>query len=140
VPVYLTNPDLEFADKHVHPRLSGQMPFIKSLDMIMREVHGSALEYHTFGKPAKATFDYALEVLSQQAAERDIAITNTYMIGDNPMGDIVGANRAGIRSILVRSGIYTADKKHMLKGDAMPSFEVANMEEAVKLIMQLEGL
>lgn len=62
------------------------------------------------------------------------------MIGDNPMGDIVGSNQAGWRSILVQSGIYQKQQKDSLKGDEIPDYEVANMEEAVKLIMDLESL
>lgn len=56
------------------------------------------------------------------------------MIGDNPAGDILGANKLGIKSILVRSGIYEAGK-YELTEETRPTFEVENMEEAVKLIL-----
>ena len=52
------------------------------------------------------TFEYAAKVVKKQAEERKIEITNFYMIGDNPRGDILGANQKNWRSILVRSGIY----------------------------------
>ena len=59
------------------------------------------LEYVTFGKPSQETFEYAADIVRQQAADRNIEITNFYMIGDNPSGDIVGSNQANMRSILV---------------------------------------
>ena len=101
VPVYLSNPDITFADKYHHPRISGQMPFIKSLELMMKTIHGAQLEYITYGKPSTTSFDYARDVLDQQAMERNVDITNIYMLGDNPSGDIVGANRANIKSVLV---------------------------------------
>ena len=39
VPLYLSNPDLTFADKFHHPRMSGQMPFIKSLELMMKTIY-----------------------------------------------------------------------------------------------------
>ena len=62
------------------------------------------------------------------------------MLGDNPLGDIVGANRSNIKSILVQSGIYRSELRETLTGDQVPGYEVANMEEAVRLIMEIEGL
>ena len=67
VPLYLTNPDITFADKHPLPRFSGQMPFVMSLNMMMQHIHGTPLEFVTYGKPAKATFDYAAEIVQEQA-------------------------------------------------------------------------
>lgn len=67
VPLYLTNPDITFADKFPKPRIAGQMPFVLSLDLMMKNVHGVPLDYVTYGKPAKATFQYAAEVVQKQA-------------------------------------------------------------------------
>ena len=101
VPLYFSNPDITFADKYHHPRMSGQMPFIRSMELMMRTIHDCQLEYIKYGKPSTASFNYATEVVEQQAKEREVDITNVYMLGDNPQGDIVGANRANIKSILV---------------------------------------
>ena len=60
------------------------------------------------------------------------------MIGDNPSGDIAGANQANWRSILVQSGLYK--RGELLDGVMKPNFEVKNMEEAVQLIMREENL
>ena len=64
------------------------------------------------------------------------------MIGDNPKGDIVGSNRMGKgwNSMLVQSGIYKPVNRAALQGDEVPTFEVKNMQEAVKTIIDKEGL
>ena len=107
---------------------------------MMKMIYNMPLEYVKYGKPSKVSFDYAIDVVKEQARQRNVEISNIYMLGDNPPGDIVGANLANISSILVQSGVYTADKRSTLTGDSVPDFEVANMEEAVKLIMDLVGL
>lgn len=59
------------------------------------------------------------------------------MIGDNPEGDIEGANRKGWNSILVRTGLFKEGencKEHPAK------YVVQDMEEAVRLINEIEGL
>ena len=63
------------------------------------------------GKPSVKTFEYAEDVVRKQAEDMGVEISNIYMIGDNPRGDIAGPNKMGPgwKSILVRSGIYTAD-------------------------------
>lgn len=70
---------------------------------------------------------------------RSTEISNYYMIGDNPAGDILGANKLGIKSILVRSGIYDPHQ-YELTEEMTPTFEVENMEEAVRLILNQENL
>ena len=62
------------------------------------------------------------------------------MIGDNPRADILGANQANIQSILVQSGVYEPGSLPALPESQVPTFEVANMEEAVKLICDQENL
>ena len=61
------------------------------------------------------------------------------MIGDNPDSDIDGANRRGWVSILVKTGIFNAEKEE--NSSRHPAKYVVNdMEAAVKLIYQLENL
>ena len=64
-------------------------------------------------------------------------ISSYYMIGDNPEGDIEGANRKGWNSILVGTGLHQGlgnDERH----PAM--YVVRDMKEAVRLICEKEGL
>jgi ribonucleotide monophosphatase NagD (HAD superfamily) len=73
-------------------------------------------------------------------------ISNFYMIGDNPGGDIVGANQMNGNeynwiSILVHSGVYRPEHHHKpLSGLSKPTYEVKDMFEAIKLISDLEKL
>ena len=78
---------------------------------------------------------------SQSSPENSqgIEISKHYMIGDNPDSDIDGANRRGDNwvSILVRTGVFQGvgnSEKHPAK------YVVEDMEEAVKLIFELEKL
>jgi len=59
------------------------------------------------------------------------------MIGDNPEGDIEGANRKGWESILVRTGLfYGADNHHKHPAKHV----VQDMEAAIDLICRREGI
>ena len=60
------------------------------------------------------------------------------MIGDNPAGDIKGANEAGWTSILVETGVYR--KGAELKGNEIPTYTVEGMKDAVDLIFEKEKL
>ncbi|WP_042224396.1 HAD family hydrolase [Oceanobacillus manasiensis] len=72
------------------------------------------------GKPDKAIFEHALELLS---VNREEAI----MVGDNLKTDILGASRAGIQSIWINHH----GKKPT---DVQPTFEISNLGELVLLI------
>ena len=90
-----------YSDKFLHPRIAGQYSLVLAVDAILQEVYQKRLEFTTFGKPSRDTFDYAAEVVKQQAVERGVEIGNHWMIGDNPKGDILGANQCGWKTILV---------------------------------------
>lgn len=70
-------------------------PFVVALQ------HASGCEPMVLGKPSPAFFQTALAQLGT-AAER------VCMIGDDIRGDVGGAQAAGIRGILVRTGKYRA--------------------------------
>jgi HAD superfamily hydrolase (TIGR01458 family) len=79
-------------------------PFVMALR------HASGVEPVVLGKPAKPFFETALGVVGSKADE-------TLMIGDDIRGDVGGAQQAGIRGLLVRTGKYQpAD----LSGDIRP--------------------
>lgn len=79
-------------------------PFIVALH------HASGVDPVTLGKPAKPFFDTAVSALGCTANE-------TLMIGDDIQGDIGGAQSAGIKGVLVRTGKY---KPADLSGDIKP--------------------
>jgi phospholysine phosphohistidine inorganic pyrophosphate phosphatase len=79
-------------------------PFIKALE------HAAGCEAVVMGKPAKAFFDAAVERLS---ASRE----HTVMIGDDIRGDVGGAQAAGLKGVLVRTGKF---RDRDLQGEIRP--------------------
>ena len=55
------------------------------------------------GKPGKPMFEAGLEILGTQPGE-------TIMLGDRLDTDVMGANQAGLHSILMLTGVVTADQ------------------------------
>ena len=93
------------------------------------------------------TFKYAEKKLIEVAESEGAFISNCYMIGDNPGGDIVGPNQMKANgsvynwiSILVQSGVYNHDHHKPLTGLSKPTHKVKDMYEAIKLISNLEKL
>lgn len=68
-------------------------PFVMALS------HASGVEPLVLGKPAEAFFDAAIERLG-------VATGNAWMIGDDIRADVGGAQAAGLRGILVRTGKF----------------------------------
>jgi phospholysine phosphohistidine inorganic pyrophosphate phosphatase len=67
--------------------------------MVAALSYASGCEPLVLGKPAPAFFHAALARLGVQA-------TDTLMIGDDIVGDVQGAQKAGLRGVLVRTGKY----------------------------------
>jgi HAD superfamily hydrolase (TIGR01458 family) len=80
-------------------------PFVKALE------HASGARAVVLGKPAAEFFQAALGLLGC-AAER------TVMVGDDIVGDVDGAQRLGIRGVLVRTGKFRAAD---LEGEIQPA-------------------
>jgi HAD superfamily hydrolase (TIGR01458 family) len=68
-------------------------PFVKALEF------ATGRTATVLGKPSPAFFATALELLGARAGD-------TSMIGDDIVGDIDGAQRAGLRGVLVRTGKF----------------------------------
>jgi HAD superfamily hydrolase (TIGR01458 family) len=79
-------------------------PFVKALE------YASGQTATVLGKPAPAFFAAALDVLGCAAGD-------AVMIGDDIVGDVQGAQRAGIRGVLVRTGKY---RPQDVDGDIRP--------------------
>lgn len=71
------------------------------------------------GKPSSYMFELALAVLSEDPAQ-------VLMVGDRVATDILGARRAGITSILVRTGEF---KETDLAGGEQPDFIVDSVKD-----------
>src|SRR3954454_9906458 len=65
--------------------------------------YAADIEATVLGKPSAAYFGAALEALDADAGL-------TWMVGDDLEGDIVGAHRHGMKTILVRTGKFRPDE------------------------------
>jgi HAD superfamily hydrolase (TIGR01456 family) len=105
VPLYFSNSDFVWSNDYPINRLA-QGAFRLALETIYKQLAGHELRYTKYGKPEKPTYDYATDVLNQQARELGVEMDAVYAIGDNPASDIHGANNYGWKSILVKTGVW----------------------------------
>ncbi|MCH5339463.1 MAG: HAD-IIIA family hydrolase [Acetatifactor sp.] len=74
-------------------------------------------------------------MIMQMAAKHNIDLSESYMIGDSTVDIQTGIN-AGLKTVLVKTGQAGTDRKYDVKAD----FEADNIQEAVKLILEKEGI
>ncbi|MFC4023976.1 HAD family hydrolase [Oceanobacillus longus] len=75
------------------------------------------------GKPDPSIFEHAMELLSLKNNE-------VIMVGDNLNTDILGAERAGIRSVWINRH----EKAH---GKTIPTYEISGLDELLPIIEKL---
>lgn len=131
VPIVFSNNDFEWANNYPLPRF-GQGAFRMVVERIYKELNQLSgdqnLERLILGKPFKVQHDYAhfclidwnnrihgindsksaLPKLNESPAS--LPFKSIYMVGDNPLSDIAGANACGWESILLRTGVYTDEQ------------------------------
>lgn len=88
-------------------------PFVMALR------HATGIEPVVLGKPAGPFFEAALRAVGVAAGE-------ALMIGDDIRGDVGGAQQAGIRGLLVRTGKFRSDD---MKGDIRPDGVLSSVAE-----------
>jgi putative hydrolase of the HAD superfamily len=76
------------------------------------------------GKPDPSIFEHAL---SRMSIEKDEAI----MVGDNLMTDILGANRAGIKSVWI-------NRHNKERNEVIPTYEIQHLEELYTILEELK--
>lgn len=76
------------------------------------------------GKPDPALFEHALSLLSLKKEE-------AIMVGDNLMTDILGANRAGIKSVWV-------NRHNKERNDVIPVYEISKLSELFPILEALK--
>ncbi|XP_041500460.1 haloacid dehalogenase-like hydrolase domain-containing 5 isoform X1 [Microtus oregoni] len=94
LPVLASNMDLLWMAEAKMPRF-GHGTFLLCLEAIYRKVTGKELKYEgLMGKPSILTYQYAEDVMRQQAERRgwSAPVRKLYAIGDNPVSDVYGAN------------------------------------------------
>lgn len=121
---------LPMAEPHPHLIALGMTRYWRAADGLRLDTapfvvalqHATGIEPVVLGKPARPFFAAALAALGTNAAE-------TLMIGDDIRGDIGGAQSAGIRGLLVRTGKFRLqDLQGEIQLDAVID-SVANLSE-----------
>jgi glycerol-1-phosphatase len=108
-----------------YPTPSGFLPGAGSIVAALRASGGH--EPLVIGKPEPGIFTAILE-------RAGVAASEAVAIGDNPDADVVAAHRAGIRSILVLTGVADAALAATLTGERRPD-QVAENPRAVAAIL-----
>lgn len=109
IPVYFSQGDLVFPTNHKGPPRLTQGAFRISIEAQYKALTGVDLERVVYGKPERATYTYADEVLKawmEQLHDEARLPENIYMVGDNPQSDIIGGNMYGWNTCLVRTGVF----------------------------------
>ncbi|XP_059597396.1 uncharacterized protein YKR070W isoform X4 [Vitis vinifera] len=147
-PLYFAADDLEYQAAFPSERL-GMGAFRIALESIFNRIHHNALEYTSFGKPNPFVFKNAEAILRQlQPSCHDgyfmdngntdsNSFETLYMIGDNPLVDIRGTQKAGHPwfSILTRTGVFKGKENH---AEFPADLVVDTVEEAVDYILKKE--
>ncbi|RSH78616.1 uncharacterized protein EHS24_002345 [Apiotrichum porosum] len=134
VPLFFSNPDLEWASDYPVVRL-GMGAFSLSIASVYKAATGLDLPFTQIGKPHHLTYEFADSMLTRhtkqlRGVDQDL---NVYMIGDNPMSDIWGANMYGWNSILLRTGVYAGGEPAHA-----PTFIADDVELAVEWAIKRE--
>ncbi|KAA8648660.1 hypothetical protein EYZ11_010817 [Aspergillus tanneri] len=109
IPVYFSQGDLVFPTDHKGPPRLTQGAFRIGIEAQYKALTGVDLERVVYGKPERATYTYADEVLRswmEQIHNENRLPQNVYMVGDNPASDICGGNMYGWNTCLVRTGVF----------------------------------
>ncbi|KAF5467182.1 hypothetical protein F2P56_017035 [Juglans regia] len=147
-PLYFAADDLEYQAAFPSERL-GMGAFRIALESVFNRIHCNALDCVIFGKPNPFVFKNTEAILRQLHSSCDDNYINNgnngshpfktlYMIGDNPLVDIKGAQQAGHPwfSILTRTGVFRGKDNH---AEFPADLVVDTVEEAVDYILKRES-
>ncbi|KIK98575.1 hypothetical protein PAXRUDRAFT_823744 [Paxillus rubicundulus Ve08.2h10] len=132
VDLIFCNPDLVWKSDFARPRM-GQGSFKEAFQAVFKSLTGAPHPYTQYGKPTRATYKFAEHMLRNRFLGNSFSGSSVYMVGDNPESDIAGANTAGWKSILVRTGVYEPRQgppRHR------PTHEVEDVEQAVRWALE----
>ncbi|DBA00800.1 TPA: hypothetical protein N0F65_004705 [Lagenidium giganteum] len=117
VPLYSACSDFQYVGEFHLPRY-GAGAFRAVMEDLYFRTTGHHLEQTLYGKPEPTSFAYAANLIDKQHD----AVERIYMIGDNPLTDVKGANDAGGRwkSILTLTGMHPGPDNH----DEHPAYMV----------------
>ncbi|KAG0704737.1 HAD hydrolase [Suillus ampliporus] len=133
VDLVFCNPDLIWQSDFEAPRM-GQGAFKVAFQAVFQSLTGSTYPHIQIGKPTEATYKFAEMMLKHRL--QGVPNPSLYMVGDNPESDIAGANAAGWKSILVRTGVYDPRRG---PPSHRPTHETEDVAEAVRWALEQEA-
>lgn len=139
IPIYFSQGDLLCPTEHKGPPRLHLGAFRLAVEAQYKATSGQDLERVLYGKPERATYIYADEVMRawmEQIHQRKVLPKNIYMVGDNPASDIIGGNLYGWNTCLVRTGVFQGgdnDEQNPANFGVFP-----NVLEAVKSAIRKE--
>ncbi|KAI9038089.1 phosphatidyl synthase [Aspergillus affinis] len=139
IPIYFSQGDLVFPTNHRGPPRLTQGAFRIAIEAQYKALTGVDLERVVYGKPERATYTYADEVLRswmEQIHNENRLPQNVYMVGDNPASDICGGNMYGWNTCLVRTGVFQGGENDDNNPANFGVFD--NVLEAVKTAVRKE--
>ncbi|OQD75683.1 hypothetical protein PENDEC_c006G01083 [Penicillium decumbens] len=139
IPIYFSQGDLLCPTEHKGPPRLHLGAIRLAVEAHYKAVSGRDLERTLYGKPERATYVYADEVLAAWMEElygEKRLPKNIYMVGDNPASDIIGGNMYGWNTCLVRTGVFQGGENDELNPANFGVFP--NVLEAVKAALAKE--
>ncbi|KAH8432853.1 uncharacterized protein LDX57_010483 [Aspergillus melleus] len=139
IPIYFSQGDLLCPTEHKGPPRLHLGAFRLAVEAQYKATSGQDLERVLYGKPERATYIYADEVMKawmEQIHQQSKLPKNIYMVGDNPASDIIGGNLYGWNTCLVRTGVFQGgenDEQNPANFGVFP-----NVMEAVKSAIRKE--
>ncbi|GLI75255.1 hypothetical protein PoHVEF18_003508 [Penicillium ochrochloron] len=141
IPIYFSQGDLVFPTDHKGPPRLTQGAFRIAIEAQYKALTGVELERVVYGKPERATYTYADEVLKswmEQIHNENRLPQNIYMVGDNPQSDIIGGNMYGWNTCLVRTGVFQGKEGENDANNPANFGVFDNVLEAVKAAVRKE--
>ena len=110
----------------------GPGPFVAGLEF------AAGVNAHVVGKPEKAFYVSALEALNRDKGT-SIDPQETLMIGDDVLIDAIGAQKAGFRGCLVKSGKYRLGDEVRMQDNVSPEMVHESILEIVNVVLKQQN-
>ncbi|KAJ5217226.1 HAD-superfamily hydrolase [Penicillium chermesinum] len=135
IPIYFSQGDLVFPTNHKGPPRLTQGSFRIAIEAQYKALTGVDLERVVYGKPERATYTYADEVLKawmEELHSENRLPKNVYM------SDIIGGNIYGWNTCLVRTGVFQGKEGENDAHNPANFGVFDNVLDAVKAAMRKE--
>ena len=121
VELVVANPDIIYPSSEQYFSLAaGSLAAVVEQALKVRYCSDTPYQFTQLGKPSTYIFNYAMQKFP--GVERD----KTVMLGDQLYTDVLGANRAGVTSVLVESGVSSLENASV-EGELKPDYVLKSL-------------